>query len=236
MLLQGVMSSAPYPVGGGAPAFAFVGNLTWVGIAGETTTLDLTNGGAISVQEDDLAVVVAMNDSGAAAGGAYVQSAGWTTLYQATFRSALMAGLFYKILGSGETTVSLRAHNSATTATPFAITIYRGIDPVTPLEGHAGPTDGGSGMPDPASYAPVSTPVLRIVAGMLDDINPAYTAPAGYSNLIKEGWTSGSNGGSVALAGKIDTVGGAEDPAAFGGGGTDIWVASHLAFNVVGAV
>lgn len=114
------------------------------------------------------------------------------------------------------------------------IQVWRGADSSTPLDAARTVTTGGSVMPDSPSYTTITNIALVFAIGLLDDDNVAgsVTAPAGYSNLLAHDNTGlGSDNATVMIASYEKATAGVEDPAAFGGAGTDAWRAITFALR-----
>lgn len=84
---------------------------------------------------------------------------------------------------------------------------------------------GSSGMPNPPNQTTVYTSGICLAVGFLDDDNVAssVTAPAGFD--LQFSAQSTTLGQTVMLASQQTSSGSAIDPAAFGGTGSDDWVA-----------
>lgn len=133
----------------------------------------------------------------------------------------------YKIMG-GTPDTQVVVQQRATNIQAGILQVWRGVDTTTPIDATRTTTAGASGMPNPPSYNPVTNGVLILAVGMLDDDDTAgtVTAPANYTNLVAAdtGQASTAAGATAMIASReLVTVSGAEDPAAFGGSGSDAW-------------
>jgi hypothetical protein len=130
----------------------------------------------------------------------------------------------YKFMGATpDTTATGLASNSSHIA--FA---FRNVNTTTPFDVTT-PTisTSTSGMPNPPSITTVTNNAVIVACGFLDDDElTAVTAPATYT-LIR----FFADSGTVMAAYKTKTPAGADDPAAFGGQGSDSWVGATFALR-----
>ena len=183
-----------------------------------------------SLSEDDIVVTAGVCDLGLSS--TWVNTAGWTSLYHHTGGITVYYDVWYKRMGATpDSTVNIdQQANRITTCVSQA---YSGVDTTTAIDNSYSLSDGSSGMPNAGSHTTVTNGALRIIIGALDDDDVTGTAPSGYTNLVTNntGVGDGSTGASIMLASKIAATAGAEDPAAFGGSGSDGWRAIHFALR-----
>jgi len=178
-------------------------------------TLTLPTG----LQEGDI-VVVGVGSDGATA----TLPSGWTNINNTTGASTEFTRTFYKVMGpTPDTSVALSGFSTASAA--FAIGIRNGVANALIFD----VSTGISGMPNPLELKDVTAGSIVLAIGYLDDDNIAstVTAPAGYT--LAQAIQSSTTGQTVMVAWKIAATTGTEDPAAFGGTGSDDWVALTLA-------
>ena len=175
--------------------------------------------------EGDL-VVVAIGSDGSLAN----VPSGWTSI-NGTTQGTEYARTIYKVMGATpDTSVSISGITTASAGIAIAL---RGADTSAIFDATATVATGATGMPDCPSITTVNNNALAIAIGYLDDDNvqSSVTAPAGYSNLVAI--QSSTAGQTVMLATKNIATYGTENPAVFGGTGTDDWVAVTLAIRAV---
>lgn len=141
----------------------------------------------------------------------------WSDLNSTTSGTEFQRIFYRTVPSSGWTgTVSLSGMSTSSTAVAILIRNYSGNPAITT-------STGSSGMPDAPSVTTTVDNALVIAFGALDDDNIVPTVPSGYSNLTYQ--SASTTGQTTMLATKVVATAGAEDPAAFGGSGTDDWVA-----------
>jgi hypothetical protein len=136
----------------------------------------------------------------------------------------------YKVMPNPvDTTASGLTNDTTTTHLAMA---FRGFDPdnildVTPPN----IATATSGMPNPPSITTANNDAMIVAIGFLDDdlVAGSVTAPSGYT--LATASQSPSAGATVMAAYKVRQTAGADDPAAFGGTGTDSWVGATLALK-----
>jgi hypothetical protein len=207
------MGSSNYfkTVSGTASTASFV-NSSSAGFTSSTTgTLTLPS----SMQQGDLCIVAIASDGSLGS----TSSSGWSTLYSDSSESGGVFGtILYKVMGSTpDTSIAITGISTASAAVAHA---WRNVGIYTQNVGYAKDT---TGNPDGPSTVTLGTNETVLVFGFLDDDAVTMTAPSGYTNSV---FTSSGSGVSIGLVSKtISTAGTSEDPAAFGGTGTDSWLA-----------
>ena len=121
---------------------------------------------------------------------------------------------------------------SATSGYAISISVFRGFTSSGSQEARG---SGTGSMPDPPSRAGVLATDLVIAAGMLDDdLVTDATAPSGYvliNSVAYEESTVGAARSTTMVAYKLPPqTPGSENPAIFGGTGSDDWVAYTARF------
>ncbi len=171
-----------------------------------------------SMQQGDICIVLVGSDT--------TQPdlpSGWTDFSAITYGGGYQRTI-YKVMGSTpDSTVSLtNLSSSGATAVAIAIRGYVGTPSITTATGLT------TGMPNPPSVTTTLNNSLVIALGAIDDDAVAtVTAPSGYSNLVQEDST-GRTGMTTMLATKVVSTAGSEDPAAFGGSGSDDWYSATI--------
>ena len=157
-----------------------------------------------------------------------INSSGWISLHSDNPPEHRLA---YKVMGATPDTI-IAIQGQRRHETCVVMQVWRGVDTTTPIDATEQLDSGSSGMPAPPNYTTVTNSALLIVCGALDDINIAssVTAPSGYSNLLTEDAPVG-DGSTIMLASKIVSTAGSETPNAFGGGGSDDWLATTFALR-----
>lgn len=208
--------------------------MAWTKV-GETTFNILDDGNNQDVTltgspiEGDVVIYAHASDAAISPG---VQTSGYTDLL--TDHAATNPGREsgYKVLGATPDTV-VTFNVAASERTAGVVQVWRGVDTGTPIDNTPTTASGGAGMPDPPSYTTVTDGALVVAIGLLDDDNAAasVTAPAGYSNLLAHDNSANPDNATTMIASLEKVTAGAEDPAAFGGTGTDAWQAVTFALR-----
>ena len=145
-------------------------------------------------------------------------------------------GWFYKVMGATPITEVELTYTYAQYSSGICFAV-RGVDPSNVMDVSI-PTKatGSSGMPNAPQITPVTNGAMILVFGFLDDDLVVPTAPSGYT-LIK--YHQEDNGpyyySTAMVAYKILETAATEDPAAFGGSGSDAWVGAICALRPVTA-
>jgi hypothetical protein len=191
-----------------------------------------------SPQENDIVIFAHCSDSAVTPG---VQTSGYTDIM--TDHAALNPGheSGYKIMGATPDTVVTfqQASTAAGEYTAGVLQVWRDVDTGTPIDATPTTASNTTGMPDAPSYTTVTDGALVFAIGFLDDDNDAanVTVPSGYSNLLAHDNTAQAPDNATSMiASKELASAGAEDPAAFGGLGTDNWYAVTFALRPAAAV
>lgn len=208
-------------------AISLVGTPTTKGITG--TTMSVPSG----LQEGDVVFVMLFSDwnvkplaptgfetgDNGAGGSSYVD---W--------------GWFYKVMGATPITKVELTYTYAQYSSGICFAV-RGVDPSNVMDVSI-PTKatGSSGMPNAPQITPVTNGAMILAFGFLDDDLVVPTAPSGYT-LIKYHQENDDPRFSTAMvAYKILETAATEDPAAFGGNGSDAWVGAICALRPVSEV
>lgn len=90
-----------------------------------------------------------------------------------------------------------------------------------------------SGMPNPPAITTVTNNAMVVAIGFLDDdvVASSVTAPTGFTLARAAQYGSSGSGGTVMAAYRLKSPAGSENAGAFGGSGTDSWVAAKLALR-----
>jgi hypothetical protein len=110
----------------------------------------------------------------------------------------------------------------------IAIT-FRNVDQTTPLD-VAAPTraTNNSGMPQAPAVTTINPGAVVILGFLDDDLVNNTTAPSNWTLAVNNTIGSSGAGGTLMGAYRITDSGGTYTPAAFGGSGTDLWVATTI--------
>ena len=132
----------------------------------------------------------------------------------------------YKIQGATPDTIADGLTTGANVK--YIAMVFRYVDTTNPIETTATEIASSSGMPDSGSVT-TANPSIILSIGFLDDDNVVVdtAAPGGYSLCGVE-----QSSGTLMGAYKIQSAAGTEDPGAFGGSGTDTWVAATIALRL----
>ena len=202
----------------------------------------LTGGLAAVPAADDFVIITAV--TGSAAGNpamAVTTPATWAALGQLN-QSAVTAdtsmNVSYKFMGSTpDTAVTIPGTTNNAWGEAYAIQVWRGVDPTTPLDGVSPVSAGGTGTgrPDPAAITPATAgAVVVICGGGAAGAGANYTAPTNYTTNFLTANGADTTDAMVGMGYRLDWTSGAENPAAFTGGTTganDSWTAYTLALR-----
>lgn len=200
---------------------AFVLDDTWGAATFGTATGGVFTNNGTSVTEDwadiapengDLVIIFAVKDSSQAVSYA---GAGFTNLSILDAGCACYCG--HQVCDGTETgTITVWSSGGANGCAVW-IKIPSATMDTSPSE-----ATNSVGMPNPPSRSSMDTAGVALAVGYLDDDNVTMTAPSGYT--MAAATYANSTGSAVAVAYKFNPAS-TEDPAVFGGGGTDSWVA-----------
>ena len=185
--------------------------------------------------ENDVVIIAMAADQAVAPG---IQTTGYTDL-EATGAANPGHQIAYKQLGA---TPDIDVVIQQTSGNEFAagvVQVWWGADISSPIDATRTVATSGSGMPDSPSYTTVTDGALVFAVGTLDDDNVAsgVTAPSGYGDLLAhDNDPDGApDNATVMIASLEKATAGAEDPAVFGGSGTDEWRAITFALRPAAA-
>ena len=209
-------------------AFSKVGETTFEIIADDANN-DVTLPG--TVLEGDIVIYGHCADSVVTPG---VQTSGYTDIWTDHSQNAPGYESGYKVMGATPDTIITFVQDSQFSGenTAGVLQVWRGLDTATPEDATPTGIGGSPGMPDCPSITTVTDGALVFAIGFLDDdkVAASVTAPSGYSNLLAMEPTSLDNA-TMMIASKEVSPEGPEDPAAFGGSGTDEWEAATFALR-----
>lgn len=245
LLVTGATSCSlaiPKSRGGNLVAISYVGG-KGAGTAGQgggsiTLTTGLTGGSGGAPLEDDLVIVtVSVGTAARQPNLAIATPAGYTALpAQRTTSTSVDANVqtSYKVMGaSPDTAVTIPASGNAADGISYAIEVFRGVDPVTPMDvtpTHA--TGTGTSVPNPASITPVSSGAWIVVCGGGAAAAGAVFTAAYLTNFLTFNGADTQDG--TVGCGYLTWPGGTYDPAAFGGGNVNAangWGATTIALR-----
>lgn len=178
---------------------------------------------------NDYVLIIQANDNNLDGDGP-VSGQGYSNLFD-TVSSSPGGRVDRKVLTGADTTVDI--NRRANTITAVLIVVFRGVDTTTPEDVTSTSATGSSGMPDAPSIDPTTNDCMIVACGMLDDDDATATAPANYTNLVtgNTGQASTTVGATVCMATRQLSGHAAENPAAFGGDGSDAWAALSIALR-----
>lgn len=211
--------------------------MSWTKV-GETSGVASNSSGGTNfslpagIAEGDIVIVgVACNERLTSDG---IQTSGYTTIVNPATDSPGRQ-LAYKVMGSTpDTVVNVRGRVSSGIRAPTVVQTWRGGN-ATVLDATSVSVSGGAGMPNGASITTATANALVFAFGSLDDDEVSDgAAPSGYSNFLSSHTNSAGFGerSSVFIASKQVASPGAENPAAFGGTGSDDWAAVTFALRI----
>jgi len=205
-------------VGGGV---SFIGSNTyqWYGNVGQQPTIQVPSGSA----SGDLILLAYAEDSS----GWNIFTTGLTgptVTWTFTNTSGMGAGLGYFFYDGVNGSIDFSGSASDIKGASFVIASFSGLSTV----GSGSTSNSTAGMPNGPS---VTASDLTVVSGHLDDDAVTMTTPSGWDLAGATSVTDGADISSVALAYQIGATG-TVDPAAFGGGGDDLWYARTQTFSI----
>ena len=232
-----IVQAMPYPPA--AAGIVYVGGAT-AGFDGSTTpnnTLSLTSlsgGSGSAPAAGDLIVVMY---AAATQGDINLTATGYTEiveLFSDDSRDANFAA-YYKVAGSGETSVSLSPSGNTSYAAAAAVKVFRGVDTTTPLDVTTTTATGQNNLfADPPAITPVTEGAMIVSGGAAAVAGLA----APYSSSDLDSFISVAHDDAVDVVigmGQKAWTSGAFDPAVFTGGGADSisnsWAAITLALR-----
>lgn len=214
----------------GGKRIEYVGSKTHTQSSGATTfTVSLTGltGGIDTQPRDGDLVLVAYNLCTDASGDVTLSlaTAGYNKILEVYGNDTndTNFAVFEKIMSSSPDT-SVDVERSASTPASVHIRVYRNVDPVTPMDvAAAGASGGNTGRANPASITPTTSGSWIVVYGACAaplSGNSDFTS-ADTDEFIVARIDGPSIHNQVGSGHVSDWVGGAFDPAQFGGGNTD---------------
>lgn len=182
---------------------------------------------------DDIVIFACVNDAAITPG---LQTSGYTDIHTgATALPGFESG-FKKMGGTPDTIITFNQTFTADSTTGV-LQVWRGQDLTTPEDTTPTTDSAGSGMPDSPSITTITDGALVFAIGFLDDENIAssVTVPSGYGDLLANDVSVFVGNATVMIASKEVASAGAEDPAVFGGSGTNDWVSATFALRPAAA-
>ena len=142
----------------------------------------------------------------------------------------------YKVMGSTpDTAVTIPPSGNTADGIAYAIQVFRGVDPTTPMDTAATYATGtGSSSPNPAAITPVTAGAwILCCVGTAAQTGPTSFSSAPFTNIISARGAD-TNDGSVGSGYYTGWTSGSYDPATWGGGLTNAansWGATTLALR-----
>lgn len=201
-----------------------------------TGSTSLTINMPTGVAEGDLVVIFVASELTTTA----QTLSGWTLFHSdAGGTSGVYSRIFYKFMGATPDTSATITITSTNASAAVAYAIRNVVTPVGlphPMKVHLFASNSTTGMPNPPSINISYDNDLILILGALDD-DPAgtvgtVTVPANFTNLLSVDGGNATAGSNVTVMGATRATAskGAVDPAAFGGSGSDGWIAHTLTF------
>ena len=223
MIVSSRLKASLATFGGGGVSFIGSNTYQWYGNLGQQPTIQVPSGSA----SGDLILLAYAEDS-SQWDVFTIGLTGPTITWTFTNTSGMGAGLGYFFYDGVNGSIDFYTGGSSdyrdVKGACFVIASFRGLS----TAGTGSTSSGSSGMPDGPS---ITASDLTVVSGHLDDDNVTMTAPSGWDLAGAESITDGSDISSVGLAYLIGATG-TVDPAAFGGGGSDLWYARTQTFSI----
>ena len=207
----------------------------------------LTGGLASTPSIGDLVIVTCVTGSAAGNPAMTVTAPGtWTNLgllNQSAQTGDTSLDVSWKFLASGEvTSLTIPGTTNNAWGEAYAIQVWRGADPTTPLNVtpvSAGGT--GTGQPNPASITPTSSGSVVIICGggAIAGTGANYTAPTNFTTNFLTSFGADTTDAMVGMGYWTGWTSGAVDPGAYTGGttgATDSWAAYTVVIQPVQVV
>jgi hypothetical protein len=214
--------------------------------SGVAVNYALTGGLASTPSIGDFVIVTCVTGSAAGNPAMTVTAPGtWSNiglLNQSAQTADTSLDVSYKFLASGETTsLTIPGTTNNAWAEAYAIQVWRGADPTTPLNVtpvSAGGT--GTGRPDPASITPTASgSVVIICGGGAAATGADYVAPTNFTTNFLTATGADTTDAMVGMGYWTGWSSGAVNPAAYTGGttgATDSWASYTLVLQPVQVV
>lgn len=154
---------------------------------------------------------------------------GWSSDYSAP-SAAPNARLLTKRMGAvPDATVELE---ETTVEIAGIVEVWRGVSTTNAFDTAIAEATGSAGAPDAPGVTSTTSNATHVAIGFVDDddVSGIAVAPTGYSTVLVHG-VGPANGSSVMSAHKVLATAGADNPAEFGGGIDDNWVAISFALR-----
>ena len=170
------------------------------------------------IQANDIVVALIGSDEGSAIANS---STRWTLVTRIKGGTGFANGAIFQATITSSAETSIGTFTGLVTASNGIAYALRGCGGYARIATSTGTV----GMPDPPSLTAEFLNTVILAIGFLDDDAVLPTAPAGYVNLAS---VTSSAGFTTMIAMNTITAGGAQNPAAFGGAGTDDWAAATM--------
>lgn len=204
----------------------------------------LTGGIAAAAAEGDVVLVaIAARTASGSANTTAMTTTGYTALASLYAQDAgrTVLSVFWKRLGASPDATVAGYTSLDGDYRVMAVQVWRGISAATPFDvTTATATAINAGVPDPPSITPATPGAIIVAVGAAagaatgGNYVVALTAPAGMDRLVGGLSVAGADGYMAAGLAAYNWVGGAYDPAAFGGGNAssyNSWAAVTLALR-----
>lgn len=230
-------------------AISFVGSHVGAHAATSAQTVNFSSllnesGGAPTLQQGDIVFVAVENASTVDRTRAQLTPSGYTAAHTDDYRNDSNDSNFlvsYKVMGATpDTSVAIPASNATTAGVAYAIYVFRGVDPITPLDVTPVVTGNiNTGVANANAITPVTAGAWIVVfAGAAVAAGAVFTNPAGMSTTTNHfrsaTITTTTNDANIAGAIYTGWTSGSYDPAVFGGStstNTGSWSAVTLALR-----
>ena len=184
-------------------------------VAGTSANFSVDISG-MGLAQNDL-VLVLTGYAGGVGAGAGITSTGWHSEFNGKTTpggTKCWYDASWKIMGSTpDTSVTIKGSTDAGTPVIVLVQAWSGVDTTTPMD--VAPVYAGmNAPPDPGAITPVTAGAVVVAAGIAAGGAYLAVAPTGYTNLTANKLIL-SNFINAAMASKVWSGSGAEDPAAF---------------------
>src|SRR6478736_2981957 len=206
-------------------AISLVGSAEGSKTTSGTYTINLPGG----TTTDDLVLVVV--GTSALYTTPSINTSGYTNAVSYNSGAGKIEAFYKKMGGTPDSTVVINQSDFVGTYLSCAeVFVFRGVDTTTPIDATATTTSGSSTTPDSPSIT-TATNGSAVISAVQSNVNDAsVTAPSGYGDQGDIGAT-GSASSTTAVAWKIVTAAGAEDPPSWTNFDSSSWAAVTIALR-----
>jgi len=213
-------------------AITFIGSASGSAINGANATINV--GGVTGIADGDFLIVMTGTFARAAGNGLVTTNGTGNFTEPVNATSTNFRGRVACKFRTGDTTLTMAGSANTADAVAGLCMVFRGVDPVAPLDVAAVSATGSSANPDPPAIIPVTDHafIVAMAASMVRDTSWSGTV-TNYLPATPVGVASAAETNASTVAGMYRdlAVAALENPAAFTSWSSGTWVAATLALN-----